>query len=395
MADDIVKVPEGVDGDITEVKEVALTEESIVEETVNENVKETVEETGEETVTKTEEEIVIKDVDESGVKAPKKKEKKTTIGGQALIEGIMMCGPTTTSMAVRKGDGTIYVEEVKQSERTSYFEKVPFIRGCIKFYKMLVTGTSAIMKSADISEQGKPENENTNDADKKSSRLDDYLEKHSDVAVTVSAIVGILLSIGLFILLPRVIVAAISYFLSEELLSKLWMSVVLNAVEGVLRMVIFLVYLALVSKLPDIARVWMYHGAEHKTIACYEAREPLTVENIKKHSRLHPRCGTAFMFIVLLISILIYTVCGVLIGDRNVWVSLGIRLVLIPLICGISYEILRFVGRHAEKGICKVLCKPGLWLQKFTTREPDAAIIEVAIAAMQAVIPENDNADNW
>ena len=147
--------------------------------------------------------------------------------------------------------------------------------------------------------------------------------------------------------------------------------------------------------MPDIKRVWQYHGAEHKTIACYEAREALTVENIMKQSRFHPRCGTAFMFIVLMISILIYTIAGVFIGDNNMLINIGLRLVLIPVICGISYEILRFVGRHCDRGICKILVKPGLWLQRFTTKEPDPKICEVAIAAMQAVIPENDNDDNW
>lgn len=319
--------------------------------------------------------------------------KKTTIGGQALIEGIMMCGPKMTAMAVRKGDGTIHIEEMKQSDKVSYFEKVPFIRGCIKFYKMLITGTDATMKSADISEQGKPETEA--EKNKKESKLDAYLNKHHNVLLTISALLGIALSVGLFILLPRFIVDLVRQLFSEDIVDSIGVSVLLNCIEGVLRILIFLIYLMSVSKIPDIARTWMYHGAEHKTIACYEARLPLTVENIMKQSRFHPRCGTAFMFIVLMISILIYTVVGVFVGDHNMWINLLIRLIFIPIICGISYEILRFVGRHAESGICKVLCKPGLWLQRFTTKEPDASIIEVAIAAMQAVIPENDNDDNW
>lgn len=324
--------------------------------------------------------------------------KKTTIGGQALIEGIMMCGPKRTSIAVRKGDGSIHVEEIKQSERVSYFEKVPFIRGCIKFYKMLVTGTGATMKSADISEQGKPEE----DADKldgkeakKPSALDTYLSKHQNVAITIAAITGIAISIGLFILLPRLIVDLVAMLLTAELADAIWMSVVLNIAEGVLRMVIFLVYLALASKLEDIARVWKYHGAEHKTIACYEDGKPLTIDNIKTFSRFHPRCGTAFMFIVLMLSILIYTIEGMILGDDIMWVNIVARLVLIPLICGISYELLRFIGKHDSNPFCKFLIKPGLWLQKFTTNEPDDSMIEVAICAMQAVIPENANEDNW
>ena len=318
--------------------------------------------------------------------------KKTTIGGQALIEGIMMNGPFRTSMAVRKGDGTIYIEEVKQSEKVTFFEKVPFVRGCIKFWKMLVTGTNALMRSADISEEGTPEEEKEK---QKKSALDEYMEKHSNLMVTLSAILGIAISIGLFIFLPRLLVEIAAKFMGDELADKTWMSIVLNVAEGVLRIIFFLIYLALSSKVEGIDRVWRYHGAEHKTIACYEAGEPLSVENIKKQSRFHPRCGTAFMFIVLAISIIIYTIMGVLIGDNNPVINILLRLVLIPLICGISFEILRFVGRHDENPVCRFFCKPGLWLQKFTTREPDEPIIEVAIAAMQAVIPENAEDDVW
>lgn len=321
--------------------------------------------------------------------------KKTTIGGQALIEGVMMVGPDRTAMAVRKGDGSIFIEEIPQNEKTSYFEKIPFIRGCIRFYKMLVTGTGALMKSADISEEGKPEEPDKDGKPVKKSGLDNYLEKHYSVAVTLSAILGILISIGIFILLPRVIVDVGARFLSDELRETTWMSVVLNLAEGILRMVFFFIYLRLASKLEDIDRVWRYHGAEHKTIACYEAGEPLTVENIKKYPRFHPRCGTAFMFIVLAISIIIYTVLGVFIPDNNMLINLLVRLVAIPLICGISFEILRFVGKHDKNPICRLMSKPGMWLQKFTTSEPDGKIIEVAICAMQAVIPENKEDDIW
>ena len=319
--------------------------------------------------------------------------KKTTIGGQALIEGIMMVGPKRTAMAVRKGDGTIHIEEITQSERVSFYEKVPFIRGCIRFYKMLVKGTDALMKSADISEQGAPVEEG--EENKQPSALEQYLTKHYNVMVTLSAILGILLSVGLFILLPWLIVFLATKIMGSALADTTWMSVVLNLAEGVLRMIIFFLYLRFASKIEGIDRVWKYHGAEHKTIACYEAGEPLTVENILKHSRFHPRCGTSFMFLVLAISILIYTVAGILIGDGRFVVSALIRILLIPVICGVSFEILRFVGRHDEAAVCRGLSKPGLWLQKFTTSEPDGPIVEVAIAAMQAVIPENADDDVW
>lgn len=323
----------------------------------------------------------------------KKAVKKTTIGGQALIEGVMMVGPKRTCMAVRKGDGTIKVEEIKQDERVSYFETVPFIRGIIRFYKMLVTGTGALMKAADISEEGKPEDKK--EGEKKTSGLDDFLNKHNNLAVTIAAVFGILLSIGLFILLPRLIVEIGSKFIPDVYMEKTWMSVALNIVEGILRMMIFLIYLINASRLPDIKRVWKYHGAEHKTIACYEAGLPLTVENVLKQTRFHPRCGTSFLFNVLAISIIVYTVIGVFTGTQPMWVNLAIRVVAIPIICSISYEILRFVGRHDRNWICRLMSKPGLWLQKFTTDEPDGPIVEVAIASMQAVIPENKEDDVW
>lgn len=321
-----------------------------------------------------------------------KPSKKTTIGGQALIEGVMMVGPSRTAIAVRKGDGTIHVEEVKQSERVSHFESIPFIRGCIRFYKMLVTGTGALMRSADISEEGKPEDEKD---EKKPSKLDEFLNRHRNVVVTFAAILGILLSVGLFILLPRLIVDVIAKFIPEHILVQTWMSIVLNVFEGILRLTIFLLYLINASRLKDVKRVWQYHGAEHKTIACYEAGVDLTAENVLKYPRFHPRCGTAFMFIVLAISIMIYTVIGVFTGTQPMWVNLLIRLAAIPFICGISYEVLRFVGRHDKNGFCRLLSKPGLWLQKFTTAEPDASIVEVAIASLQAVIPENKEDDVW
>ena len=340
----------------------------------------------------------IEEIPEVPEKAAKKKKskpvpaKKTTIGGQALIEGVMMVGPSRTCMAVRKGDGTILVEEIKQSEKTSYFDKVPFIRGCIRFYKMLVTGTGALMKAADISEEGKPEE---NKEGEKRSRLDEFADRHFNAMMTISAIVGILLSVGLFILAPRLIVEIVVKFIPESVRDFAWFNAVTSVIEGLLRLLIFLLYMIFASKLKDIKRVWRYHGAEHKTIACYEAGLPLTVENVLKQSRFHPRCGTSFMFNVLAISIIIYTVIGIFTGAQPAWVNVAIRLVAIPIICSISFEILRFVGRHDRNWFCRLMSKPGLWLQKFTTEEPDGPIVEVAIASMQAVIPENKEDDNW
>ena len=345
---------------------------------------------------------LVQDIPEVPAKAAKKSRKKskscpvavkkTTIGGQALIEGVMMVGPSRTAMAVRKGDGTIYVEEIKQSEKTSYFEKVPFVRGCIRFYKMLVTGTGALMKAADISEEGKPDPKKEGE---KKSRLDEFTDRHFNLMMSISAIIGNLLSVGLFILAPRLIVEIVTKFIPEDIREITWVPILLNIGEGVLRLLIFLFYLIFASSLKDIKRVWRYHGAEHKTIACYEAGLPLTVENVLKQSRFHPRCGTSFMFNVLAISIIIYTVIGIFTGAQPMWVNLAIRVVAIPIICSISFEVLRFVGRHDRNWICRLMAKPGLWLQKFTTAEPDGPIAEVAIASMQAVIPENKEDDIW
>ena len=344
---------------------------------------------------------------------PVKRTKKTTIGGQALIEGIMMCGPHRTAIAVRKADGSIYVEEIKKSASETFFEKVPLVRGCLRFFRQLFTGTAALMKSAEISEEGAPEDvveRVTLDEDKPQtikeasekkgkekteSKLDQWADKHSDGVMIFAAVLGLAFSIVLVILLPRLIVDTGLHFFSAERSDSVGLNVGLNFIEGVIRIVIFLSYLGFTSRMKDIARVWMYHGAEHKTIACYEAGEELTVENIRKQSRFHPRCGTAFLFIVVLVSILVFCVASVFIGVNVWWVNMLVRLALVPLVGGISFEILRFCGRHDQNRLCKIFIAPGLALQKLTTKEPTDSMIEVAIASVQAVIPENSNEDIW
>ncbi len=344
---------------------------------------------------------------------PVKRTKKTTIGGQALIEGIMMCGPHRTAIAVRKADGSIYVEEIKKSASETFFEKVPLVRGCLRFFRQLITGTAALMKSAEISEEGAPEDvveRVTLDEDKPQtikeasekkgkekteSKLDQWADKHSDGVMIFAAVLGLAFSIVLFILLPRLIVDTGLHFFSAERSDSVGLNVGLNFIEGVIRIVIFLSYLGFTSRMKDIARVWMYHGAEHKTIACYEAGEELTVENVRKQSRFHPRCGTAFLFIVVLVSILVFCVASVFIGVNVWWVNMLVRLALVPLVGGISFEILRFCGRHDQNRLCKIFIAPGLALQKLTTKEPTDSMIEVAIASVQAVIPENSNEDIW
>ena len=352
---------------------------------------------------------------------PLKHVKKTTIGGQALIEGIMMCGPRRTAIAVRKADGSIYVEEIKKSASETFFEKVPLIRGCIRFFRQLISGTAALMKSAEISEEGDPQEtadrvvehvsanadddrpqtvqeakeKNKSSKEKTASKLDKFADNHSNGLMIFAAVLGLMFSIVLFILLPRLIVDTCLHFFAAERSDSIALNVGLNFIEGLLRITIFLPYLGLTSRMKAIARVWMYHGAEHKTIACYEAGEELTVENIRKMSRFHPRCGTAFLFIVVLVSILVFCVASVFIGVSVWWVNMLVRLALVPLVGGISYEILRFCGRHDQNSICKIFIAPGLALQKLTTKEPTDSMIEVAIASVQAVIPENANEDIW
>jgi len=370
------------------------------------------------------------------------KTKKTTIGGQALIEGLMMVGPRRIAMAVRKADGSIIVEEISQGSKMIFFEKVPFIRGGIRMFRQLVTGTGALMKSAElsdettavapaaqdtasvpdaaetssvtpvdadgnnetmISEEERLENMATQarsaaqppKAKEKVSRMDSFLEKNMNLMIVFSAILGILFSVVLFMLLPRLIVDFITSWIPASQTDSTGVNIIQNLAEGILRIAIFIGYLALTSRLKDIARVWMYHGAEHKTIACYEAGEPLTVENIRKFGRFHPRCGTAFLFVVVIVSILVFAFAGVFIGGNIWWQNLLIRLVLVPLVAGIAYEIIRFTGKHDDNAICRSVSKPGMWMQRFTTREPDDSMIEVAIAAMQAVLPENKSEDNW
>jgi len=383
-------------------------------------------------------------------------EKKTTIGGQALIEGLMMYGPRRIAMAIRKADGSIYVEEIIQGRKMVFFDRVPFIRGCIKFFRQIVTGTGALMKSAELSDPDESskekasaptdvpeaeqiiagtsldsdtvsvdavadENRDVQDTvlsqmaedarsaaapeekkekkEEKKSRLDIFLESHMNVMIVFSAILGILFSVALFILLPQLIIDLIRGLFSAEKTSTTGMSILFNLAEGVLRITILITYMALVSRVKDIARVWMYHGAEHKTIACYEAGDPLTVENVRKYRKTHPRCGTAFLLIVVVVSILVFSVAGVfiakLVGGNILWVNSLVRLALVPLVGGIAYEILRLTGRHEKSVIGRLITKPGMWLQRFTTREPDDSMIEVAIAAMQAVLPEHEGEDAW
>lgn len=313
----------------------------------------------------------------------------TSIGGQAILEGVMMRGPFKTAMAVRKSDGEIECRVDENGTKTRCrFLRLPVIRGCVNFIDSLVIGMKALMFSAEFVD--------LEDDEPAESKFDKWLEdklgdKIKDIVIYAAIAISLVLSVGLFILLPTALTRGAEWLLSLAPSAAFAQSRVFTGVcEGVVRMAIFIGYLALVSQMSDIRRVFEYHGAEHKTIACYEGGEELTCENIRKYTRFHPRCGTSFLLFVMIISIILFS----LLPRTGIFVRMLMRLALLPVVAGLSYEVIKLAGRH-QGGIIGALTKPGLWLQKLTTREPDDSQIEVAIASMKAVIPDNKEDDRW
>ena len=309
-----------------------------------------------------------------------KKEFRTSIGGQALIEGILMRGPKKQAIVCRTPDGLVSkVEELKFIKDRYPVLGWPIIRGAVNFITTMVAGVRALTYSADQL----PEEEQ-----EEPSKLDRWIEKHvggetaEKMIVGLAVIIGIGISVGLFILLPTILAG---------LLTNLVRSTVLrNLIEGVLRIAIFLGYMWLATRLKDIKRVWEYHGAEHKTIFCYEKGLPLTVENARVQSRFHPRCGTSFLFITMIVSILVFS----LVSWSNVWIRMGLRLLLLPIVVGISYELIKWAGR-TDNIVTRILSAPGKALQHLTTREPEDGMLEVAIEALKLVRPETEGEDRW
>lgn len=320
---------------------------------------------------------------------------KTSIGGQALIEGIMMRGPEKDAVVVRGKDGVTLEVSDRKLPRPGSYKTWPFFRGVFNFFDAQVVGVKALMRSADLAPEEMQE---------EPSKIDQWLEKHLDsekfqkVIVGFGVAMGLGLSILLFFLLPMTVA---SFF------DKLIPSILgLNLLEGLIRMVIFLCYMLLVSRMQEMRRVFSYHGAEHKTIRCYECGLPLTVENVRNQTRFHPRCGTSFLLVIMVISVLLFSVASSLLlavfpGLEAMRGSFGYRLLMIcfkllllPLVVSITYEINRWAGRH-DNGFTRVLTAPGMWLQHFTTNEPDDSMIEVGIAAVQAVLPEKEGTDRW
>ena len=320
---------------------------------------------------------------------------KTAIGGQALIEGIMMRGPEKDAIVVRK-DGQLHVEVKDRKVRSKKsIANWPLIRGAVNFLSAQVCGVKALMRSADLS--GELEEETP-------SKLDIWLEKHigkngfERLIIGVGVALGLGLSIALFFLLPMLVSSLLDGVITNLIL--------LNLVEGAVRLTIFVAYMLLVSRMKEMRRVFAYHGAEHKTIRCYEAGLPLTVENIREQTRLHPRCGTSFLLVVMIISILVFSVASTvllqLIPQLNLirgqfiykLIMVAFKLLLLPVVVAISYEINRWAGRH-DNWLTKVMTAPGMWFQHFTTCEPDDTMIEVGIASLEAVLPSEEGADRW
>ena len=313
---------------------------------------------------------------------------RTSIGGQALIEGILMRGPEKQAIVVRDQEGKLVekVEELRLIKDKHPILGVPLIRGTVNFLAAMVNGVKALMYSADFY----PDDEAA-----QPSKFDLWLEQHlsskklESAVVGLSVVLGVGMSILLFLVLPTLLTGAVLHFFPNF---PLWGR---NVMEGLLKILIFLLYLFLCSRLKDIHRVFQYHGAEHKTIFCYEKGLPLTVENVRPQSRFHPRCGTSFLFVVVIISILVFSLVSLRVGLwDNPWVRIGLRLLLLPVVVSISYEINRWVGRHDN--LCsRILSAPGKWLQRLTTNEPDDSMIECAIRALELVIPEQKGSDAW
>ena len=311
---------------------------------------------------------------------------KTTCGGQALMEGIMMQGPSTRAIVVRKPDGELDITEEAVKPRRG-LAKLPFIRGVFVFCGSMLHGVKALMHSAEVSDDGTGPEEEPTGLDK---WINDHFsdEKAAALIVTLGAVLGVIFSVGLFILLPTALTGLIGLVWTTM---PLW---VRSVFEGVLKVIIFLLYLFLCSKMKEIHRVFQYHGAEHKTIYCYENGLELTVENVRKQPRHHPRCGTSFLFVVITVSIFLSIVVFTPLEIENTFLRMALHLLMLPVIVGVTYEFNRYVGGH-DGPVCRALRAPGMWMQNFTTFEPDDSMIEVGIEALKLVLPEEKGADQW
>ncbi len=309
---------------------------------------------------------------------------KSRIGGQAVIEGVMMRGIEKASMACRLPNGEIDLEtwEIKGGKNVAWYRKAPFIRGLFNFVVSMIDGYKCISRSA--------EKQMVDDEQEEMSKFEKWLdEKLGDkimpIISGIAMVIGIAFAVLMFMMFPSWISKGINHIIPLNGFVK-------NVIEGLIKICIFIAYTSLTTLLKDIRRTYEYHGAEHKSITCYEHGEELTVENVKKHSRFHPRCGTSFIFLVLFISIFVNTVFHL--PWSNVWLRMVCKIAILPLVMGIAYEFIRLAGKY-DNIITKIISAPGLAIQKITTREPDEKEIECAITALKAVIPENKEDDQW
>lgn len=310
---------------------------------------------------------------------------KSKIGGQAVIEGVMMRGIDKAAMACRLPDGEIDLETwpIKGEKKIPWYRKIPFVRGVFNFVISMIDGYKCLSRSA---EKQMVDDDNDEEYTKFEKWLDKKLgDKIMPIVSILSLAIGLGIALILFMMIPSWISKGINYFIPISFFTK-------NVIEGLLKVVIFILYTSLTSLMTDIRRTYEYHGAEHKTITCYEHEQELTVENVKKHSRFHPRCGTSFIFLVIFISIFVNTVLQL--PWNSVFLRLLCKIAVLPLVMGIAYELIRLAGKY-DNIVTRIISAPGLAIQRITTKEPDDEEIECAIAALKAVIPENKEDDRW
>ena len=301
--------------------------------------------------------------------------KSCNIGGQGVLEGVMMRSPEYSALAVRKEDGSIVTKKWKNSNKYEKWKKIPVVRGVVNLVEMLYQGTGVISDSAKLFDESFEE---------EPSKLEKYIAKKTgksamDVMMVFAVIFAILLSVGLFFILPTFIASFFRKIIESELVNSL--------IEGLIRVIILIGYMIFCTCVKDVRRVFMYHGAEHKTIACFENEEELTVENVRKHRRLHPRCGTSYLLLVMIVSILIYAVLGELGLNRIPWLKYCSKLLVIPIIAGIAYEILKGAAKH-ENWFTRAIRWPGMQLQRLTTKDPDDSMLEIGIIAFEMALEE-------
>lgn len=320
---------------------------------------------------------------------------KTMIGGQALIEGIMMRGPEKDAIVVRTAEGLETEVSPRKIHPKGSVLTWPFVRGPVNFFDAQMTGIKALMKSADLNPEA---------AEEESSKFDKWLEKkmsdkkNQETLLTITVCISLLFSIGLFFVIPMLLGTIFESWIKNTL--------ALNLIEGLIRVIILVGYMLFAARMKEMQRVFAYHGAEHKTICCYEAGLPLTVENVRKQCRFHPRCGTSFLLVVVLLSVVLFSIVSsalyTLIPALNAirgtigcrLILMAVKLLMLPFLVSIAYEINRMVGKY-DNWFTKVLTAPGLWMQRITTNEPDDDMILVGIAAVEAVLPSEEGADRW